>query len=331
MRVLVVGGAGYIGSVVTRSLLAEGHEPVVLDSLATGHRDAVPSGVEFLHGDISERSALKSAMSHSVDAVMHFAARSLVGESVLRPELYWTTNVGGTRHLLDAMREANVRRLVFSSTASTYGQPEVVPVDELARVDPTSPYGSSKLAVDLMIRDEAGAHGLGAVSLRYFNVAGAVSGAGERHQPETHLVPNILRVAAGLDPEVTLFGDDYPTPDGTCIRDYVHVEDLAAAHLLALQSIETVDPGGAGTHRIFNLGNGTGFSVAEVVESARRVTGRPIPVRIAPRRAGDPAVLVASSRRIQQELGWQPRKPGLDQIVGDSWRFLKEVELGRSA
>ncbi|MHB1575519.1 MAG: UDP-glucose 4-epimerase GalE [Candidatus Dormibacteria bacterium] len=324
MRVLVVGGAGYIGSVVTRALVGEGHEPVVLDSLATGHRDAVPAQVEFIHADISQPAAVTSVLSRGVDAVMHFAALSLVGESVLKPELYWSTNVGGTRCLLDAMRAAKVQRLVFSSTSSTYGEPESVPIDELARVDPTSPYGSSKLAVDMMIRDESRAHGLAAVSLRYFNVAGAVADAGERHDPETHLIPNVLRVAAGLSPEVVLFGDDYSTPDGTCIRDYVHVEDLAAAHLLALDATGSRSRLGPGGHRVFNLGNGTGFSVLEVVEAARRVTGKSIPLRVASRREGDPAVLVASSRRIQTELGWSPRKPGLDQIVADAWAFLSD-------
>jgi UDP-glucose 4-epimerase len=324
MRVLVVGGAGYIGSVVTRSLLEQGHQPLVLDSLATGHRDAVPPEVEFIEANLSQQEILVATLRRDVEAVMHFAARSLVGESVQHPELYWSTNVCGTRALLDAMRMAAVRRLVFSSTAATYGEPESVPITESARVAPTSPYGASKLAVDLMIRDEAQAHGLEAVSLRYFNVAGAVSGATERHHPETHLIPNLLRVAAGLSPELVLFGDDYPTPDGTCVRDYVHVQDLACAHLLALAALELGRPGPPGGHRIYNLGNGAGFSVLEVVAAARRVTGRPIPVRVAPRRAGDPAVLVASSTKIEKELGWKPLRPGLDEIVGDAWRFFGE-------
>ncbi len=324
MRVLVVGGAGYIGSVVTRSLLEHGHQPIVLDSLITGHRDAVPAEVEFIEADVSQQELLISTLRSGVEAVMHFAARSLVGESVQRPELYWSTNVCGTRGLLDAMRAAEVRRLVFSSTAATYGEPETVPVPESARVAPTSPYGSSKLAVDLMIHDEARAHGLEAVSLRYFNVAGAVPGATERHHPETHLIPNLLRVASGLSSELVLFGDDYPTPDGTCIRDYVHVEDLARAHLLALAALDQGRAGAPGSHRIYNLGNGAGFSVLEVVAAARLVTGKPIPVRVAPRRAGDPAVLVASSAKIEADLGWKPLKPGLDEIVGDAWRFYTE-------
>ncbi len=323
MKVLVLGGAGYIGSVVTRALMEAGHEPVVLDSLATGHRDAVPATVDFIEADIADGDALTAALRRGIGAVMHFAARSLVGESVAVPEVYWSTNVCGTRTLLDAMRAAGVRRLVFSSTAATYGEPESVPITESARVAPTSPYGRSKLAVDMMIGDEAVAHGLLAVSLRYFNVAGAAPGATERHSPETHLVPNLLRVASGFAPELVLFGDDYPTPDGTCIRDYVHVEDLARAHLLALESIARPAPDHGGDHRIYNLGNGAGFSVLQVVEAARRVTGRPIPIRVAPRRPGDPAVLVASSGRIEHELGWHPLKPGLDQILADAWRFLE--------
>lgn len=322
MRILVVGGAGYIGSVVSRRLLAAGHELVVADNLSTGHRDAVAPGAPLVQVDVRDRDALAGLLRSGFDAVMHFAARSLVGESETKPELYWDNNVGGTRCLLDAMRNTGVRRLVFSSTASTYGEPESIPVDEDARVKPTSAYGSSKLAADMMIGDEARAHGLQAVSLRYFNVAGAVEDAGERHQPETHLIPNVLSVAAGRAPFLTLFGDDYPTADGTCIRDYLHVNDLASAHLLALVTMAEGGDDEARRHRIYNLGNGAGFSVLEIIATARRVTGAPIPVRVVSRRQGDPAVLVASSRRIHEELGWTPKQPSLEEIIGDAWTFM---------
>lgn len=327
MRIVVVGGAGYIGSVVSRRLLAAGHDLVVADNLATGHREAVPPGVPLVEVDVRDRATLAEKVLPGADAVMHFAARSLVGESEQRPELYWDNNVGGTRSLLDAMRDAGVRCLVFSSTASTYGEPQSIPVDEEQRVKPTSAYGSSKLAADMMIGDEARAHGLRAVSLRYFNVAGALEDAGERHHPETHLIPNVLRVAAGKAPFLTVFGDDYPTADGTCIRDYLHVNDLASAHLLALDSMGPGAIDGRGRHRIYNLGNGAGFSVLEIVAAARRVTGAVIPVQVVRRRPGDPAVLVASSRRIQDELGWIPKHPGLEEIIGDAWTFTRSRPL----
>jgi len=247
--------------------------------------------------------------------VLHFAAKALVGESTQHPERYWHTNVGGTLALLDAMRANAVPRLVFSSTAATYGEPDEVPIVETAPTRPTNPYGASKLAVDLMITSEAQAHGLGAVSLRYFNVAGASDGCGERHDTETHIIPIALQVVQGGRDVFGIFGADYPTPDGTCIRDYVHVEDLAAAHLLAL------DAATPGEHKIYNLGSGAGFSVRDVVEAVRRVTGHPLPTEVAPRRAGDPAVLVASSARIRDELGWVPRKPTVDEMVADAWAF----------
>jgi UDP-glucose 4-epimerase len=317
MKLLVTGGAGYIGSIVAQRLLEAGHEVVVLDNLSRGHRRAVPEGARLVEADLLDPPAVTEALAGGFDGALHFAALSLVGESVARPELYYRNNVVGTLNLLDALRAADVRRLVFSSTAATYGEPETVPIEETAPTRPVNPYGASKLAVDQMIGDECRAHGLGAVSLRYFNVAGASGCLGEDHHPETHLIPNVLRAAQGLQAEVQLFGTDYPTPDGTAVRDYIHIEDLATAHLLAL------DGARPGEHRIFNLGNGNGFSVREVIEAAREVTGLEIPVREAPRRPGDPPILVAASGRIRAELGWQPRKPALADMVGDAWAFAQ--------
>jgi UDP-glucose 4-epimerase len=317
VRLLVTGGAGYIGSVVTAHLLRAGHEVTVLDDLSTGHADAVPDGARLVDGTLTEAAAAVLADGPAYDGVLHFAAKALVGESVEHPERYWHTNVGGTLALLDAMRATAVPRLVFSSTAATYGEPEEVPIPETAPARPTNPYGASKLAVDMMITSEARAHGLGAVSLRYFNVAGASGGQGERHAPETHIIPIALQVVAGRRASFSVYGDDYPTPDGTCIRDYVHVDDLAEAHLLALAGTT------AGEHRIYNLGNGAGFSVQDVIEAVRRVTGHPVPTTVAPRRSGDPAVLVASSARIREDLGWAPRKPTVDEMVADAWAFTR--------
>ncbi len=312
MNLLVTGGAGYIGSVVTRMLLAEGHDVVVLDDLSTGHADTVPDRAELVVADIREAGQLTAA--RNFDGVLHFAAKSLVGESMTEPARYWSTNVEGARALLEAVRGQAVPRLVFSSTAATYGEPGTVPITEDAPCRPTSPYGASKLATDLMIRDYALAYGFAAVSLRYFNVAGASHGAGERHQPETHLIPNVLAVAAGRREVVEVFGDDYATPDGTCIRDYVHVEDLARAHLLALAGARP------GEHRVYNLGSSDGYSVREVIATAEQVTGREVPAKLARRRPGDPARLIASSARIGRELGWQPEH-GLTRIVTDAWSF----------
>lgn len=314
MKLLVTGGAGYIGSVVTAQLLEAGHTVTVLDNLSTGHRDAVPVGADFIEADIADSASVVTA---DFDGVLHFAAKSLVGESQERPELYWRNNVGGTLALLDAMRDAGVRRIVFSSTAATYGEPETVPIDETAPTAPTNTYGHSKLAVDRMLGGESLAHGLGAVSLRYFNVAGAHRGFGERHAVETHLIPIALQVATGQRDKLVVHGEDWPTPDGTCIRDYIHVADLARAHLLAIDACEP------GSHRIYNLGNGTGFSVREVIDAARRVTGDPILADVGPRRAGDPAVLVASSERIRAELQWEPAHPDIDVMVADAWEFLR--------
>ncbi|MEV2198229.1 UDP-glucose 4-epimerase GalE [Streptomyces phaeochromogenes] len=315
-KYLVTGGAGYVGSVVAQHLLEAGHEVTVLDNLSTGFREGVPAGAEFIEGDI--RDAAKW-LDSSFDAVLHFAAFSQVGESVVKPEKYWDNNVGGTMALLAAMRSAGVRKLVFSSTAATYGEPETTPIVESAPTSPTNPYGASKLAVDHMITGEAAAHGLAAVSLRYFNVAGAYGTCGERHDPESHLIPLVLQVAQGRRDAISVYGDDYPTPDGTCIRDYIHVADLAEAHLLAVAAAQP------GEHLICNLGNGNGFSVREVIETVRQVTGHPIPEVAAPRRAGDPAVLVASAATARERLGWNPSRADLAGIVADAWEFAQNI------
>jgi UDP-glucose 4-epimerase len=315
VKLLVTGGAGYVGSVCAAHLVDAGHEVVVLDDLSTGHRDAVPDGAHFVEGDIADVAG--DVLAEGFDGVLHFAAKSLVGESVQKPELYWNGNVVKTLRLLDAMVARGTPRLVFSSTAATYGEPEQVPIREDAPTQPTNPYGASKLAIDNAIGSYARAHGLAAVSLRYFNVAGAHGRIGERHVVETHLIPLVLQVAAGQRPQAQIFGDDWPTPDGTCIRDYIHIDDLAVAHLLALTYALP------GEHAIYNLGSGTGFSVLEVVEACRAVTGHPIPVEIGPRRAGDPAVLVASSAAATDALGWRAEKTDLNTIVGDAWSFMR--------
>lgn len=325
MKLLVTGGAGYVGSVSARVLMAAGHEVTVLDNLGRGHREAIPAGAEFVECDLLDAQALTTALSaDAFDGVLHCAAFALVGESVTSPELYWRNNITGSLNLLDAIRAAGIKRLVFSSTCAVYGEPEVVPIAEDCPTRPVNPYGESKLAVDQMITAEAAAHGLGAVSLRYFNVAGASGPCGEDHEPETHLIPNVLRAAQGLLDQVSIFGTDYPTPDGTAVRDYIHVEDLAAAHLLALEKAEP------GTHRIYNLGNGNGFSVREVIEAAKRVTGLEIPVVEAPRRAGDPPMLVAASDLVRAELGWSPARPELEGMISDAWQFAQQRPRGYS-
>ncbi|GHC71135.1 UDP-glucose 4-epimerase GalE [Nocardiopsis terrae] len=317
MKLLVTGGAGYIGSVVTALLLEAGHGVTVLDSLSTGHRDAVPPGAALVEGDVHGAA---DVLDPSFDAVLHFAAKSLVGESVQDPGPYWANNVGGTLALLEAMRSHGVNRLVFSSTAATYGDPlSEAPLRESDPAVPANPYGASKLAVDHLLSGWAQAHGLGAVSLRYFNVAGAHLGFGERHDPETHLVPNLLRVAAGRAPHASVLGTDYPTGDGTAVRDYLHVADLAEAHLRALERAEP------GSHRVYNLGSGGGYSVREVLAAVRRVTGHPVPAVDGPRRAGDPAVLVAANALARRELGWKPVRT-LDQTVADAWAFARGRE-----
>ncbi|MER7536113.1 UDP-glucose 4-epimerase GalE [Streptomyces sp. NPDC097704] len=318
-KYLVTGGAGYVGSVVAAHLLERGHRVTVLDDLSTGFAEAVPEGAEFIEGRVQDAGRW---LDPTYDGVLHFAAFSQVGESVAKPEKYWENNVGGTMALLAAMRSAGVRRLVFSSTAATYGEPETVPITETAPTAPTSPYGASKLAVDHMIGGECAAHGLAAVSLRYFNVAGAYGALGERHAPESHLIPLVLQVALGRREAVSVYGEDYPTPDGTCVRDYIHVADLAEAHLLALDAMT------AGEHLICNLGNGNGFSVREVVETVRKVTGHPVPEITAPRRPGDPAVLVASAEAARERLGWTPSRPDLADVVADAWAFARLREEG---
>ncbi|KOU52249.1 UDP-glucose 4-epimerase [Streptomyces sp. WM4235] len=312
---MVTGGAGYVGSVVAAHLLEAGHEVTILDNLSTGFGEGVPAGATLINGRIQDAAEY---LDPSFDAVLHFAASSQVGESVADPGKYWDNNVGGTLALMTAMRDAGVRRLVFSSTAATYGEPVDGPLTEASVTAPSNPYGASKLAVDHMIAGECVAHGLAAVSLRYFNVAGAYRGLGERHDPETHLIPLVLQVALGERESIAVYGEDYPTPDGTCVRDYIHVADLADAHLAALRVATE------GEHLICNLGNGTGFSVREVVETVRRVTGREIPAVVAPRRPGDPAVLVASARTARERLGWTPTRSDLTNIVTDAWNFARE-------
>src|SRR5271170_1695803 len=318
MRLLVTGGAGYIGSVVAAQLVAAGHEVTVLDDLSTGHPDAVPAGAAFIKGTLRDSAA--EVLADGVEAVLHFAAKSLVGESVAEPAKYWSANLGGSIALLEAMREFGVRTIVFSSTAAVYGEPERTPITETDPTRPTSPYGASKLAVDTTLTEFARLYGFAAVSLRYFNVAGAAQASdgtwlGERHRPETHLIPNVLAsVVEGR--RVKVFGDDYPTPDGTCIRDYIHVTDLGDAHLRALAAAR------AGEHRVYNLGDGTGFSVRQVIDTCAEVTGAEIGVDVTARRPGDPAVLVASSERIRSELGWRAERDLLA-MAADAWEFTR--------
>jgi len=318
MRVLVTGGAGYIGSVVAGQLVAAGHDVTVLDDLSAGFADAVPPGATFVRGTLRDCAA--EVLADGIEAVLHFAAKSLVADSVANPAKYWSNNLGGTISLLEAMREIGVRTIVFSSTAAVYGEPERTPILETDPTRPTSPYGESKIAVDTTLTEYCRLHGFGAVSLRYFNVAGAFQSAdgkwvGERHHPETHIIPNVLTAATEGRP-VQIFGDDYPTPDGTCVRDYIHVTDLADAHLRALGAARP------GEHRIYNLGNGAGFSVREVIEMCREVTGIDVAAEVGPRRPGDPAVLVASSEKIQSELGWQASRD-LRAMATDAWRFTQ--------
>ena len=321
MKLLVTGGAGYVGSVVASQLVEAGHETVVLDNLSKGHWAALPDGARPVEGDLLDEGFVRETLAEGFDGVLHFAALSLVGESVEQPEIYYRNNVCGTLNLLEAMGEAGTGRLVFSSTAAVYGEPEEVPIRESAATLPTNPYGSSKLAVDRLIGAVCGARGLAATSLRYFNVAGAGGRFGEDHHPETHLIPLVLKAAAEGS-SVKIFGTDYPTRDGTAVRDYIHVEDLGRAHLLALEAA------GPGEHSVYNLGNGAGFSVREVVEAARRVTGKSIDAVEAPRRAGDPPALVASSQKIQADLGWKPEKPELETMISDAWAWMRDHPNG---
>jgi UDP-glucose 4-epimerase len=317
MRVLATGGAGYIGSHMVRLLVESGAEVSVLDDLSTGHADAVRGG-HFVRGDVSDAaSTAKLLTDRKIEAVVHFAAASLVAESVADPLKYYARNVGGTVSLLKAMREASVERIVFSSTAAVYGDPQRVPIDEAHPTQPVNPYGSTKLAIERMLAECSAAYGLRAASLRYFNAAGAdpQGGLGERHDPETHLIPLVLRAAA-KNSAVSVFGDDYPTRDGSCVRDYIHVSDLCDAHLRALEWLS-----GGGRYDCFNLGNGDGATVLEVIEAARRVTGREIKINKARRRPGDPASLVADATKARRVLGWQPQRADIETIVGDAWRW----------
>jgi UDP-glucose 4-epimerase len=321
VKLLVTGGAGYVGSVTSRLLLDAGHEVVVLDNLSTGFRAAVAPDATFVEADIADAGDILTPDA-GFDAVLHFAGLIAAGESMVRPEIYWDHNVHRSLRLLDAVRAARVPKFVFSSTAAVYGNPTELPITESAVKAPTNTYGATKLTFDFALTSEAYAHGLAAVSLRYFNVAGALirpdgTDVGERHDPESHLIPIALQVAAGKRERLQLFGEDYPTVDGTCVRDYIHVEDLARAHLLALESATAKE------HRIYNLGTGSGFTNRQVVEVAREVTGADLPVEIAPRREGDPASLVASSALARAELGWMPEKTTLHDMIGDAWAFYR--------
>jgi len=319
MNILVTGGAGYIGGTVAAVLMDAGHSVTVLDNLCHSRRESVPAGAEFVEADIADRPRVEQLLrSLRPDGVLHFAALIEAGESMRRPELYFRNNTASTLSLLEAMHATGTGNLVFSSTAALYGEPKSSPIEESAELKPVNPYGESKLLVEQMLAWFHRLHGLRYASLRYFNVAGALAHRGEAHEPESHLIPIILDVALGRRQSISIFGDDYPTPDGTCIRDYIHVRDLADAHILALDALARHP------RLIFNLGNGSGFSVKEVVESARRVTGHPIPVEIHPRRPGDPARLVASSAAAQASLGWQPRFPQIDQIVASAWDWHRQ-------
>ncbi|HYN84405.1 MAG TPA: UDP-glucose 4-epimerase GalE [Pyrinomonadaceae bacterium] len=323
MRVMVTGGAGYIGSVVTEELIKAGHEAVVYDSLYKGHRGAVAPEAKFVEADLADRESLRRALSDErVEAVIHMAADSLVGESVTNPSKYYRNNVVAGLNLLDAMRDAGVGRIVFSSTAAVYGEPEKQPIEEHDPTRPTNPYGETKLAFEHALGWYEGAHGLRYASLRYFNAAGATRLCGEVHDPETHLIPIVLQAAAGRRAHVEIYGEDYPTRDGTCVRDYIHVTDLSRAHVLALGILGE-------RSAIYNLGcGGDGYTVREVIETARRVTGREIAVRVGARRAGDPAVLVASSAKISRELGWRPESQDLGLIVESAWAWMREHPRG---
>jgi len=316
MKILVTGGAGYIGGTVARRLLSAGHAVTIYDNLCHSKRSAVTPGAEFVEGDIADRKLMEETLkSGQYQGVMHFAALIEAGESMQRPEIYFRNNTAGTLSLLEAMLATGHDRLVFSSTAACYGEPVTTPILEDAKLEPTNAYGESKLLVEHMLRWFNQIHGFRYASLRYFNVAGAIEGYGEAHEPESHLIPLVLDVAHGRRQNIKIFGQDYPTPDGTCIRDYIHVSDLADAHLLALAALERND------RVIYNIGNGQGFTVREVIDSVRRVTGRPIAVEECPRRPGDPAVLVAGSEKIKRELGWKPRFADLDSIIASAWEW----------
>jgi UDP-glucose 4-epimerase len=317
MKILVTGGAGYIGSIVVEELLAQGERVVVLDNLLFGHREAVPPQAEFVQGDLADRSILKALFdAHGFDGIMHFASHTLVGESMEQPFLYLGSNVRNALNLLEEAVDHGVQRFILSSTANLFDDPERMPIDETERIVPGSPYGESKNIIERFLYWLDRTHGLKYAALRYFNAAGAspTGERGEDHDPETHLIPLVLQVALGQRDKISIFGADYPTRDGTCVRDYIHVVDLAQAHILALREL---DEGS----RTYNLGNGKGYTVKEVIETCRQVSGHPIPGEVGPRRAGDPAVLVASSAKIRQELGWEPQYPDLRTIVEHAWQW----------
>jgi UDP-glucose 4-epimerase len=318
LKILITGGAGYIGGTVAAILAARGHAVTVYDNLSHSRRSAVPTAADFVEGDIADREKLRDVLSAGFDGAMHFAALIEAGESMAKPEIYFRNNSAGTLGLLEAMLDSGVKRLVFSSTAAVYGEPESTPIAEDAPLRPTNAYGESKLLVEKILTWMYRIHGLACASLRYFNVAGAAAGRGEAHEPESHLIPLVLDVALGRRSQIKIYGDDYPTPDGTCIRDYIHVDDLAEAHLLALEALAD------GQQRVYNLGNGSGFSVREVIEAARRVTGHPIPVDVVARRPGDPAILIASSEKIGRELGWKPKHRDLDGIIASAWEWQQK-------
>jgi UDP-glucose 4-epimerase len=320
MRILVTGGAGYIGSVVVKELLDDGHEVTVIDNLQTGHREAVAEGAEFVVGDLSDQPLLHKVIAGGeVEAVIHFAAEALVGDSMKHPSKFFRTNLCGGINLLDAMVEGAVRTIVFSSSAATYGEPARIPIKEDDPTAPTNPYGESKLAFENVLKWYREVHGIEYVALRYFNAAGAAGSFGEDHSPETHLIPNVLMTALGLRPSVKINGDDYDTPDGTCVRDFIHVLDLSSAHILALRGTES---------RIYNVGTGQGYSIKEVVTAAEKVTGKKIPVEVASRRPGDPARLVADATKIRRELHWQPKYSELETILETAWKWLLEHPNG---
>jgi UDP-glucose 4-epimerase len=326
VNVLVTGGAGYIGSVVTSELLRAGHSVVVYDNLSHGYRQSIPRGVELVTGDIADRDKLAATITRAkISAVMHFAALIEAGESMQVPERYFRNNTASTLALLETMLDHKVERFVFSSTAALYGEPENVPIRETDTLKPTNAYGESKLLVERMLDWFHRIHGLRYASLRYFNAAGATETLGEAHRPESHLIPLILQVALEKRPSISIYGTDYPTKDGTCVRDYIHVLDLAQAHMLALEALGSHD------RLIYNLGNGRGFSVREVIEVARKISGHPIPVTETPRRPGDPAVLVASSEKIQRELKWRPQHAELEQIIASAWRWHQAHPNGYQA
>lgn len=320
MKIFLTGGAGYIGSITSELLLDAGHQVVIFDNLERGHAEALDPRAEFMRGDLRERAEILAAMAAAApDAVMHFAAYALVGESMQDPQLYFRNNVAGGVNLLDALLKQGVRKIIFSSTCATYGVPDRMPMTEELPQRPANPYGESKLMFEKILVWAQQLHGIEPVFLRYFNAAGATEKLGEDHDPETHLIPNVMRTALGKQPAVQMFGDDYETPDGTCVRDYIHIADLAQAHILALR---------AGISGAFNLGNGEGFSVKQVIEASREVTGLPIPVHVAPRRPGDPPRLVAAARKAADVLGWKPKYPDLRTIIRHAWAWHRAHPRG---